>query len=577
MTRPAIARRLLAMLRPLAPLMLVSSGCRVVNQGLGVAIPAVAAALVIGIGAGGSVAALVVLLAGMAVVKGVFRYVEQFTGHAVAFSLLSTLRVDTYRQIEPLAPAGLETERTGDLVARVVGDVDRVEPFYAHTIAPLASAVLVPLFAAGGLALWVDPVLALVFLPFPLAIALVIPWIRSRRVAELSAEGRRLGGEAGAVLTDAVQGAREIAVMRAEPIIAERIDRASSAASHVRSRLARIASTRSVVADLLSGAAVVAVAGVGLARLEGGLVDLAGLAAAVAVAWVGTTPARALEDIVPDLEQALAAAGRLFELADRLPPVIPAPFPGPVPADGSVSLDGVTVQLGERLALEDVTLDIPHGAYLAVVGPSGSGKTTLVELLLRFRDPDSGTITVGGHDVREIDDGVLRDGVGLVPQRPELFFGTIGDNLRLARPDASDDELREALERAALREWVSTLDRGLDTPVGELGETISGGQRQRLAVARALLRDPRVVVLDEATSELDPATEAQVLDTVAGERGRRTVIVVAHRLETVTGADEIVVLDAGRVVERGRHDDLISAGGVYAGLWRRHEDVVGVA
>lgn len=574
MSRTEVTRRLLRLLRPLAPLMTFSSACRVVNQGLGVAIPAVAAAMVVGIGQGAGVGPMVWLLAGMAVAKGVFRYLEQFTGHAVAFQLLSTLRVDAYRHIEPLAPAGLEAARTGDLVARVVGDVDRVEPFYAHTIAPLASAVLVPLFAAGGLAIWVDPLVAIVFLPFPLLMALIAPWVRARRVSGLSAQSRELSGEAGAVLTDAVQGAREIAVLEAEETMLERIDAASRASSGVRELLARIGAARSLLIDLIAGAAVVAVAVAAAVRFDIGAIGPAGLAAALAVGWVGTTPARALEDIVPDLEQALAAAGRLFDLADRPPAVVPHRGPSMVPNGGDVHLNGVGVRLGGVSVLENVDVDLPAFSFTAVVGPSGSGKSTLVELLLRFRDPDEGRVRIGGPDVTQMSEADLRAAVTLVPQRPELFYGTIADNLRLARPDATDEELWAVLDRAALGDWVRSLDRGLDTGVGELGEAMSGGERQRLTIARALLRDPQVLILDEATSELDEDAERRLLDVLAEERGRRTVIVVAHRLETITGADLILVLDRGRLVERGTHAELLANGGVYASLWRRHEDVL---
>ncbi|MEX0825837.1 MAG: thiol reductant ABC exporter subunit CydC [Acidimicrobiia bacterium] len=575
MNRLATARRLLGLLRPLAPLMVISSACRVINQTFGIVIPALAAAMIMDLADGDSVAGMVGTLAILAIVKGLFRYLEQFTGHAVAFRLLSELRVDVYRHLVPLAPAGLETERSGDLVARIVGDVDRVEPFYAHTIAPLVSALVVPLLASAALAIGVDPLVALVFLPFPLAMVLGPPWIRSRRVADLSSETRVLTGEAGAVLTDAVQGSQEIAVLGAGAQIAERIGLVSAAADEVRGDLARISAVRAVLIDLLAGGAVVAVAAAAIYRFGGGAINLAAVAAAVVVAWVGTAPARALEEIVPDVEQALAAAGRLFELADRPPPVQPAPAPPLTGVDGSVDFEAVSVVIGSQTVLDSIDCRVDDGSMVAVVGPSGSGKSTLVELLVRFRDPDRGRVLVGGVDLRLTGESDLRQAVALVPQRPDIFFGTIADNLRLARPGATDDELWHALERAALSEWVRSLGAGLDTPIGESGESMSGGQRQRLSIGRALLRDPRVLILDEATSELDSATAQHISETLGDERGRRTVIVVAHRLETVQYADEVLVMDGGRLVERGTHEALLRANSVYAGLWSRHEDVLG--
>lgn len=555
--------------------MALSSAARVINQALGVAIPALAAALVVGAASDIGPRSLFLTLGGLAVVKGGFRYVEQFTGHAVAFRLLSDLRIDTYRRLEPLAPAGLEEARTGDLVARLVGDIDRVEPFYAHTIAPLASAVAVPLLAAVGLAVWVDPAVALVFVPFPLVIALGIPLARAGKVAGLAARSREQSGETAAIFTDAVQGSREVSLFGAEQVVADRIDRASLSASLARRALSRIGAARSSLSDLLAGSCVAVVAAVATARLEAGIIDVAGLAAALVVAWVGTAPARALEDVVPDVEQALAAAGRLFELSDR-EPVVPPTGGSARPSDGSVAFREVTMRRRESEvpSLDGISAEIPDGGFVAVVGPSGAGKSSLVELLVRFRDPDEGHVEVGGADIRSVSPSHLRSDVMLVPQRSEIFHGTLASNLRLARSQATDEELWAALDRVALGSWARTLPGGLSTPTGEMGEALSGGQRQRLALARAFLRNPRILVLDEATSELDPATEGQVLTRLIQDRAGRTLIVVAHRIETVADADLILVLDRGRLVEEGRHDDLVELGGVYAGLWSRHRDYV---
>lgn len=576
MTRRQVATRLLSLLRPLAPLMSVSASARIVNQGLGVLIPGIAAVMVVGFATDSGVAGLLGLLAALALVKGTFRYLEQFTGHAVAFRLLSELRIDTFRNIVPLAPAGLEEERTGDLVARVIGDIDRVEPFYAHTIAPMASAVVVPILTAAGLAIWVDSLVAAVFLPFPLLMIAFAPWLKARQVAGLSTRARELGGETAAVFTDTVQGAREVAVFDAREGVADRVAEQSTAGTAVRRALARISASRSALTDLLAGLAVVAVGATAATRFDGGLLDLPGLAAALVVAWVGTTPARALEGIVPDLEEALAAAQRLFDLADRKPPVEDPTHPQTAPQTGSVVFEDVSVDFpqSDLTALDQVALRIDDRSYVAVVGPSGSGKSTLVELLVRFRDPTRGQVELGGADISRIDPRELRHRVTLVPQRPDIFFGTIASNLRLAKTDATDAELWDALDRAALGSWVRSLEKGLETTTGELGETISGGQRQRLALARAFLRDPQVLVLDEATSELDAGTERRVLDEIARERGERTLIVVAHRLESVVDADEILVLDHGRLVERGTHSELSGAGGVYSALWQRYLDTM---
>ncbi len=575
MNRRQISRRLLRELRPLAPLMTISAASRVINQGLGVAIPTLAAAILVGFGSNSSLFGFVLLLAGMAVVKGTFRYIEQFTGHGVAFRLLAGLRAETYRRFVPLAPAGLEDDRTGDLVNRVIGDIDRVEPFYAHTIAPLASAILVPLLAAIGTAIWIDPLLALTFIPFPLLMVSLPPWIRARRVAQLSKEARAQSGETAALFTDAIQGAREVAIFNARNVVSSRINTRSRANASTLRSLALLSAARVGLGDLLAGGAVVTMLAVASERFGAGHIGISGFAAVVVLSWVGTAPARAVEEIVPDLEQALAAAGRLYDLADREPPVA-ASSGTEIPASGDVAFEGVSVTLSGATTrvLADVDIVIPDKSFVGIVGPSGSGKSTLVELLSRFRDPDSGRVTVGCADLRGVEESRLREAVTLVPQRSEIFHGTLADNLLLARPTATPEDLWEALERAQLGSWVSSLDDGLESAVGELGNTLSGGQRQRLAIARAFLRDPEVLVIDEATSELDGPTERLVLDEIASEREKRTLIVVAHRLASIIAADEILVVDGGRIVERGTHESLLAGGGVYSGLWQRHLDLV---
>lgn len=575
MSRAQIARRLLRGMRTLAPLMTISAVSRVINQSLGVAIPTLAAGILVGFGSTSSLASFALLLAGMAVVKGTFRYIEQFTGHAVAFSLLADLRAETYRRIVPLAPAGLEDDRTGDLVNRVIGDIDRVEPFYAHTIAPLASAIVVPVLAAIGIAVWIEPFLALTFLPFPLLMAAVLPWIRARRVAQLSKDARNQSGETAALFTDAIQGAREIAIFDARDVVSSRIETRSRTGTSTLRALSHMSAFRVGLGDLLVGGAIVTMLAVAAERLGAGLIGIPEFAAAIVISWVGTAPARAVEEIVPDLEQALAAAGRLYELADRRPPVPTSPGTE-IPADGAVVYQGVSVTFpgSDAPALSGIDVVIRDKSFVAIVGPSGSGKSTLVELLVRFRDPDAGQVILGGADMTRLEQSLLNETVTLVSQRPDIFHGTLADNLLLARPTATREEMLNALDRAQLSSWVSSLKDGLEMAVGELGSTLSGGQRQRLAIARAFLRDPEVLILDEATSELDGPTERLVLDEIARERGKRTLIVVAHRLASIIAADEILVVNAGRIVERGTHESLLSGGEVYSGLWQRHLDLV---
>lgn len=550
--------------------MTVSAVCRIVNQTLGVVIPAVAAAFVVGAmdGTSPGPGVVIAILFGLALAKGVFRYLEQFTGHAVAFRLLARVRNQVFRWLERLEPAGLEGQRSGDLVSRVSGDISRVEPLYAHTIAPAIAAVVVPLIVVLGLALVVSPWPALVIGVLSALYLGSVPWLGYRRVARRGEEARRRGGEAAARVADIVQGSREIAVLSAGSASLSGIGRTDRELAGLDSGLARDVARRSFLGGAIAAAAILGVVLVSTLRDLGSME----LAVSVVVAWAIMRPLRSLEEIVPDTEQSLAAAGRLFELEN-----LEAQGHGDREVvAGDIDFNRVRVVAGAEPLVDSVDLNVPGGSFLGVVGPSGSGKSTLVSTLVRHRDPATGRVLVGDEELLDLSPGALRRTFAFVPQRPDVFSGTIASNLAIANPDATREDMLAALERARLAQWVRGLDDGLDTPVGERGIGMSGGQLQRLSVARAFLRDPAVLILDEATSELDMETEKAVLKEIYAEQGTRTLIVVAHRMETVKDADAIAVLDRGRLVELGTHDDLKNAGGLYTALWERHEDTLPV-
>lgn len=561
-----VVRRLLGLLSGMWSLVIVSVVSRVVNQTLGVAIPAVAVALAVPPSDGQSPGlwSAIALLAILALGKGIFRYLEQLTGHGVAFRLLARLRIQVFRWLERLEPARLTEERSGDLVARISGDIDRVEPFYAHTIAPLVAAVTVPALTLVGLAVWVSPLTAAVLAPVVAVYLAIVPWVGWRHVSRMGPESREVAGELAAAVAEVVQGAGEIAVLGAGDRVLDSIARDDGTSTALRDALARDSALRSLIGGLLAGAALLIVV---LASVLGDL-GFRDTALSLVIAWAVMAPLRALEEIIPDTEQSLAAAARVFEFEV----IDPQPEGEAVAVPGPIRFESVTVVRDPVRALDSVDLIVEEGAVLGVVGPSGSGKSTLVSTLVRHRDPTSGRVTVGGRAVTDLADHELRNLVSIVSQRPDVFHGTLASNLALARPQASEAEMRKSLARAQLLEWVDGLDRGLETKIGERGVGMSGGQRQRLAIARTLLRDSPILILDEATSEVDADTERAVLDEVYSERGRRTLIVVAHRMETVVSADLIAVVDRGRIVEMGTHESLRGAGGLYAALWERHED-----
>lgn len=586
-TRADDARRLVGLARPvLAPL-----GASFVFRLLGQLLSTVLLGIAVwGVATAARPGRVLALLVALALVKGVARYLEQLTGHTVAFRALAILRVHFFTRLEPQAPAAVDGRRTGDLLARVTRDIDRVEVFFAHTLVPAATAVVTPLAVLVWLAWWAHPLLAAVTLVAWLVAGVVVPLAGVRRSGAAAVDLRAARGDVAQHVTDSAQGVREVLAFDAA---GRRLDELDAASGRVGDALRAGASTvalRRGATAFLVPATLVALTWSGAALVRDGSVGWAQLAVTLA-AVLATFPAvLAVEEFAADLDQALASARRVFEVTDAPPatsdPAVPATLPAVVvtsagddaPAPGTAA-GGRTVTF-DRVgfaypgpprtpALVDVDLVVPAGTTTALVGASGAGKSTLVHLLLRYWDPDAGTIGLDGVDVRDLALADLRSQVALVPQRPHLFAGTLAENLRLARPDASDADLAAACALARLDDLVAQLPAGLDTPVGEMGSRLSGGQRQRLAIARAALQDAPVVVLDEATSQLDAATQASLLASLRTLGTGRTVLQVAHRLETVRSADQIVVLDAGRVIERGTHDELAASGGAYAALLAR--------
>jgi thiol reductant ABC exporter CydC subunit len=506
--------------------------------------------------------------------RGLCRYAERVVGHDAAFRVLSDLRVSVYERLERLAPLGLPAFGSGELLARLIGDIDSLQDLLLRVVPPFAIALLVGA-ATVGLVWWMLPAAGLILLVALLIAATLVPWLTGTLAARTEARQAAARGELTSSVVDLIEGAPELAVNGAT---AEQLERAMAADAEVTQLAGTAAHTAGIGQGLSSlcvglamwGALVAGVSAVHAGRLEG--VVLAGIVLIPLVAFELVTP---LPGATQTLQRVRRAAARVFEVMDTPPPIMEPAHPLAL-ANGPRALRVRDLRYsypGERCwALDGVDLDLSPGRRVAVVGPSGAGKSTLAGVLLRFLPYTGGSVTLDGAELAELDGDEIRRAVGLVSQDAHVFDNTLEENLRLARRGATEEELDDALAAARLLDWTRELPAGLRTEVGERGARMSGGQRQRLAIARALLADFPVLVLDEPGEHLDTQTaDAIVADLLAVTEGRTTLL-ITHRLTGLEDVDEVLVLDHGRVLERGTHGELLTLGGRYAALWRREQE-----
>ena len=536
-----------------------------------IGVGAVSALIVAAVKNGEPFDGLLTLLAVLAPLAGILHWLESWLAHDMAFRLLSEMRVRLFEKLDRLAPAYLVRRRTGDLVAMATHDVETVEYFFAHTIAPAFVAVLVPAVVLAMLLAY-GWSMALALVPF-LALAVLTPFVMRDRIDDLGSRTREALGELNAHAVDTVQGLGEVIAFQE----AQRRGRAFvdmiRAHHRVRLRFFSDLTLQMSVLEVGTGLGGLAVIIAGSRLVQGGALDVGALPLLTLLAMAAFLPVSEIANVGRQLADTLGATRRIAAVNGEEPEVTDGHGVESVDKRGGAALevDGVDfAYLGRReLALSGVRFTIPASRTVALVGPSGAGKTTLAHLLMRFWDPLGGTIRLDGHDLRDFRLDDLRRRIALVAQDTYLFNDTLRANILIARPSASVDDVGDAVERAALGEFVASLPDGLDTRVGERGMRLSGGQRQRVAIARAFLKDAPVLILDEATSHLDAASEAAVHRALTDLMHDRTTVIIAHRLSTIRDADQIVVLEEGRVIETGTHDALLGRGGLYAHLVRR--------
>ena len=479
-----------------------------------------------------------------ALTRPVTRYLERLASHDVALRSLGNARARVYERIAPLAPAQLQDRRHGDLLARLVADVDSLQNLYLRGLLPPVVAVAAGAGAVGVVAA-ILPGAALVLATGLLVAGIAVPVGAAAIAARSSRQQAAARGALGSELVETLAGGEELVLYGRRDDRLERLRVVDGTLVRVARRAAAADGTGDGLRLLVTGLTVAGVLAVAVsAHAAGGLdrVLIALLALAALAAFEAMQP---LPEALRQLRVTVAAGERLLELVDQKPAVVDSAEPLPAPqAPFTIELEDVSVRYapGERLALDDLSLRLDPGRRIALLGRSGSGKTTVANLLLRFVDPESGRVTLAGHDLREYRLEDVRRAVTVSGQDAHLFSTTIRANLCLARPDATDAQLEAALRSARILDWVQSLPDGLDTHVGERGRELSGGQRQRVTLARALLTDAQVLVLDEPTAHLDPPTAQRLVEDVFAAAGERCVLLITHRPEGLDLVDELVAL-----------------------------------
>jgi ATP-binding cassette subfamily C protein CydC len=569
--RPPLLR-LLALGRPMRRRLLTAVAAGAAATGCGVALLAISGFLLAkasqhpGIIA---ISAAVVAVRALSVGRGVFRYLERLASHDVAFRVLAQVRVAIWRRLEALAPSGVALFRSGDLLARLISDVDATQDVFIRGVTPVLTAGLV-----GGGAVFVCLLIlapAGAVLAAGLLIAgIVVPAVAAavaRKAARTAAPAR---GRLAADVTDLLDGAADLQAFGAVDATLVRTDAADAELTRLDGRTAAASALGAGLMSAVTGLTVWAVLLLGVAATGTGTLSRVPLAVLTLTALAAFEAVTALPAAAVQLSQGAVAASRIAAVSDAPDPVHDPDHPRTLPSRPfGIQLRDVTVRYEPDgpPALDRVSLDLPPGRRVALVGPNGAGKSTVAAVLLRFCEPSAGAALLDGHDLAGYSADDIRSVVGGCPQDPHLFATSIRENLRLARADATDEELEAAADRARLLPWIGSLPQGWDTPVGTHGAAVSGGERQRLALARAFLADPALLILDEPTAHLDPpARRALTADLLSATKGR-SVLFITHEFDGLDEVDEIVMLDRGCVVEQGTHRQLRDAGGPYQRMW----------
>ena len=508
--------------------------------------------------------------------RAVYRYLERLVSHNVTFRLLARLRVWFYERLEPLAPARLMDYKSGDLLARVIGDVETLENFYVRVVSPSLTAILVGLFTALFFASFY-PALAFVLLGFFLTLGLILPLLTQLVSRKPGAELITHRADLQTLLVDGIQGLADLLAFGRGNDRANRIASTGENYGSTQKQMARISGVHSALVTLLTNLGLWLVLFLVIPQVTSGNLKGVMLGTFALMTFASFEAVNPLPLAAQMWNSSREAAKRLFEVVDAKPVLKETGgrrLETNTPASLQVSRLTFSYPTQPTPALQDVTFNISEGKSVAIVGPSGAGKSTIANLLFRFWEYETGEIRLGGESLKSLDQDEVRKRIALVAQNSYFFNTTIRENLRIARPKVSDEEMESAARAAQIHDFVMNLPKGYDTVIGEQGVRLSVGERQRLAIARALLKDAPILILDEPTANLDPLTEKQILVTLDQLLPGKTCIWITHRLAGLENMCEILVMQNGRIVERGTHHDLLGHFGLYRRLWEIQNRII---